>query len=176
MRSDRRVIDRLGIEHPIVLAPMAGAMDWVLVAEVSEAGGLGSLPCAMLTADGARAEIAKIRGRTQKPFALNFFCHVPPVPDNAREAAWRDRLAPYYREFGLNPADPVPSSQRMPFDAAFADVVDEVKPKVVSFHFGLPSHELVDRVRAAGSVIMSSATTAEEARWLEAHGCDVIIA
>ncbi len=100
MWPDRRLIELLDIELPIVQAPMAGAMDWELVAAAAQAGALGSLPCAMLSADQVREQMGKIRARTNKPINLNFFCHAPPELNNAREARWRDRLAPYYRELG----------------------------------------------------------------------------
>jgi nitronate monooxygenase len=176
MWPDRRLIELFGIEHPIVQAPMAGAMDGALAAEVSAAGGLGSLPCAMLNAEKIRDEVAKIRRRTDKPFNLNFFCHAPPTLNNAREAAWRDRLAPYYREFGLDPAEPAPSSARVPFDAAQCALVEELRPRVASFHYGLPAPELLARVKRAGCAVVSSATTVAEARWLEARGVDAIVA
>jgi nitronate monooxygenase len=176
MWPDRRLIDLFGIEHPLVQAPMAGAMDGALAAEVSAAGGLGSLPCAMLNAEKIRDEVEKIRRRTPKPFNLNFFCHTPPTLNNAREAAWRDRLAPYYREYGLDPAAPVPASMRMPFNAALCAVVEELRPRIASFHFGLPAPELVERVKRAGCAVLSSATTVAEARWLEGRGVDAIIA
>jgi nitronate monooxygenase len=176
MWPDRRLIDLFKIEIPIVLAPMAGSMDWELVAAVSQAGGLGSLPCAMLGPAQMREQVEKIRGRTAKPINVNFFCHTPPVPNNAREAAWRDRLAPYYRELAIDPAAPVPTANRAPFDAALCAVVEEVKPEVVSFHFGLPEPALLDRVKAAGCLVMSSATTTAEAIWLEQHGVDAVIA
>ena len=163
-------------EHPIVLAPMAGAMDFELAAAVAEAGGLASLPCAMLNAEQAREQIAKFRARASKPLNVNFFCHKPPQLNNAREVRWREALKPYYEELEIDPAAPIPTSARNPFDAAFCDMVEELKPEVVSFHFGLPPAELFKRVKTLGCVTMSSATTVAEARWLEAQGVDVIIA
>ena len=176
MWPDRRLIDLFGIEHPIVLAPMAGAMDWELAAEAAEGGALGSLPCAMLTAASLREQFGKIRARTQKPINLNFFCHTPPVPNNAREVAWRERLKPYYEEFAIDPAAPAPASNRAPFDAEFCELVEDLRPQVVSFHFGLPEAGLLRRVKAAGCVVMGSATSVAEARWLERHGVDAVIA
>ncbi|HEX2216550.1 MAG TPA: nitronate monooxygenase [Xanthobacteraceae bacterium] len=176
MWPDRRLLDLFAIEHPIIQAPMAGAMDGELVAAVSDAGGLGSLPCAMLNAEQVRSEVEKIRARTDKPFSLNFFCHTPPVLNNAREAAWRERLAPYYRELGIDPAAPVPSANRAPFDAAFCEVVLSLRPVAVSFHFGLPDASLLQRLQDAKLPILSSATTVAEARWLEQRGVDAIIA
>jgi nitronate monooxygenase len=176
MWPDRRLIELFKIEIPIVQAPMAGAVDWELVAAAAEAGALGSLPCAMLNAQQIREQMGKIRARTKKPVNLNFFCHSPPVPSNAREAQWRERLAPYYRELAIDPAAPVPSSNRTAFDSAMCDVVEETKPEVVSFHFGLPEPGLLQRLKAAGFLVMGSATTAAEAQWLEARGIDAIIA
>jgi nitronate monooxygenase len=176
MWPDTRLTKLIGIEHPIVLAPMAGAMDYELVTAVSEAGGLGSLPCAMLTAQALREQFAKIRAMTGKPVNVNFFCHTAPVPNNAREARWRDRLKSYYEELGIDPSTPVPSSNRAPFDAAFCEMIEELRPQVVSFHFGLPEASLLARVKAAGALVMGSATVAAEAVWLEQHGADVVIA
>ena len=176
MWPDRRLLDLLGIDHPIIQAPMAGAMDGALVAAVSAAGGLGSLPCAMLNADQIRAEVERIRARTDRPFGMNFFCHVPPVPDNARISAWHSRLAPYYSELGLDPHAPVPVANRTPFDAAMCELVLELKPRVTSFHFGLPEPALVARLKGAGCIILSSATTVAEARWLAERGADAVIA
>jgi nitronate monooxygenase len=176
MWPNRRLMELLNIEHPIVLAPMAGAMDLELAAAVAEGGGLASLPGAMLTADGLREQVEKFRARTDKPVNLNFFCHVPPLPNNAREDAWRERLKPYYRELAVDPAAPIPTSNRAPFDATFCGVVEELKPQVVSFHFGLPETSLLQRVKAAGCRVLGSATTVKEARWLEQHGVDTVIA
>jgi nitronate monooxygenase len=176
MWPDRRLIELFKVELPLVQAPMAGAMDWELAAAAAEAGALGSLPCAMLNGQQIRDQMAKIRTRTKKSINLNFFCHRPPVLNNAREARWRERLAPYYRELGIDPAAPVPSSNRTAFDSAMCDVVEEIRPEVVSFHFALPEPKLLGRVKAAGLPVMSSATTVAEARWLESHGVDAIIA
>lgn len=176
MWPDRRLLELLHIEHPIIQAPMAGAQDAALAAAVSAAGGLGSLPCAMLNAEKIRDEVGKIRAHTRKPINLNFFCHAASVPNNAREAAWRERLAPYYQEFDIDPAAPVPFSNRAPFDAALLDVVRETKPEVVSFHFGLPEPALCDKLKREGFIVVSSATTVAEARWLAERGVDAIIA
>ena len=155
---------------------MAGVQDSRLAVAVSNAGGLGSLPCAMLGPDAMRKELAHIAAHTARPYNVNFFCHTAPRPNAEREAGWRAVLAPYYREFALDAAAVPPGVVRTPFGADAADVLDDFKPAVVSFHFGLPSAELLARVRAGGSKIFSSATTVEEARWLEGHGVDAIIA
>jgi nitronate monooxygenase len=176
MWPDRRIIDLFKTEFPIVLAPMAGVMDAELVIAVAQGGGLGSLPSAMLSADKAREQINIIRQRVKAPVNMNFFCHKAVDADPAREAKWRQRLAPYYREYGLDPDAPVNAANRAPFDAAFCAVVEELKPEVVSFHFGLPEPKLLQRVKATGAVVMASATTVKEAIWLEENGADVIIA
>jgi nitronate monooxygenase len=176
MWPDRRILDLFHIELPIIQAPMAGPVFADMVIAVAEAGGLGSLPTATFGPAQTRAEIETIRRHTAKPINLNFFCHRAPAIDPAREAAWRDRLAPYYRELGVDPAAPVPSANRAPFDDAMCAVVEDVKPEVVSFHFGLPEPALLARVRATGAAIISSATSVDEARWLEDRGCDAIIA
>ena len=176
MWPDRRLLELFKIELPIVQAPVAGAMDCELTIAAAQAGALGSLPCAMLNADQVREQMGKIRARTSAPINLNFFCHRPPALNNAREARWRDKLAPYYRELAIDPAAPVPSSNRTAFDAAMCDAVEETKPAVVSFHFGLPEERLLQRLKSGGFLVMSSATTAAEARWLEQHGVDAVIA
>lgn len=166
----------LGIELPIIQAPMAGVQGSALAVAVSNAGGLGSLPCAMLGAEALRKELASIRAQTAKPFNVNFFCHRSPVADPAREAAWRQSLRPYYQAFGIDPASIAAGPGRLPFDAAAAELLGEFKPPVVSFHFGLPDEALLAPVRAWGAKIISSATTVEEALWLEARGVDLIVA
>jgi nitronate monooxygenase len=165
-----------GIDLPIIQAPMAGVQLGALAAVVSEAGALGSLPCAMLTPESLRKEMDLIAARTRKPINVNFFCHVPPRVDDAREAKWRGALAPYYREFAIDPATVPAGAGRAPFSEEMADVLEPYKPAVVSFHFGLPSKPLLDRVKSWGSKVISSATTVDEARWLEQHGVDAVIA
>ena len=166
----------LGIELPIIQAPMAGVQGSALALAVSNAGGLGSLPCAMLSLDAVRSELAVMKAQTNKPFNVNFFCHTQPAPDPEREASWRSTLSSYYQEFGIDPATIAAGPGRAPFSSDVADIVGEFRPAVVSFHFGLPSADLLGLVRAWGSTILASATTVEEARWLQAHGADAIIA
>ena len=166
----------LGIELPIIQAPMAGVQGGALAVAVSNAGGLGSLPCALLSLDAIRSELATIKAHTGRPFNVNFFCHTPPTPSAEREVAWRATLAPYYKEYGIDVSKIPVAPGRAAFSSEAADVLDDFKPAVVSFHFGLPSADLLARVRAWGSKIFSSATTVDEARWLEAQGVDAIIA
>jgi nitronate monooxygenase len=176
MWPDRKLLDLFRTEFPIVLAPMAGVMDAELVIAAAQGGALGSLPCGMISAEKAREQVNIIRQRVSAPINLNFFCHEPVDADPRREAAWRQRLTPYYKELGLDPTAPINAANRAPFDAAFCEVVEEQKPEIVSFHFGLPEPSLLRRVKAAGCIVMSSATIVKEAIWLEENGADVIIA
>ncbi|WP_211369528.1 NAD(P)H-dependent flavin oxidoreductase [Pseudoxanthomonas yeongjuensis] len=166
----------LGIDLPIIQAPMAGSQDHALAVAVSNAGGLGSLPCAMLGADALRAELVAIKAQTDRPYNLNFFCHATPVSDPVREARWRAVLEPYYRAFDLDPGQLTATPARLPFDAPTAELLEEFRPAVVSFHFGLPSHALLETIRRWDCKVLSTATTVEEARWLEARGVDAVIA
>src|SRR3979411_576012 len=176
MWPDRRLLDLFKIEFPIVLAPMAGVMDADLVMAAAEGGALGSLPCAMLSVEKARAKVNIIRQRVSAPVNMNFFCHEAVDAERKREDGWKQRLAPYYKELGLDPAAPINAANRAPFDAAMCELVEELKPEVVSFHFGLPDQGLLRRVKAAGCTVISSATIVREAIWLEEHGADAIIA
>ncbi|PSM15860.1 MULTISPECIES: NAD(P)H-dependent flavin oxidoreductase [Nitratireductor] len=176
MWSDNRVLELIGIEVPILQAPMAGSSGAELAIAVSTAGGLGSLPCALLGPERIRAEYGAFRQQTDRPVNLNFFCHATPAPDAAREAGWRARLAAYYAELDLDPDQVPPGGGRVPFDEAGCALVEECRPQVVSFHFGLPEPALVERVKKTGARIIASATTVAEARWLEGRGCDAIIA
>ena len=165
----------LGIELPIVQAPMAGVQDSALALAVGAAGGLGSLPCALLGGAALREQLAAL-GAGGRPFNVNFFCHAPPAPDDAREAAWREALAPYYREYGIDARTIAPGPGRAPFGDESAALLETFRPPVVSFHFGLPEPALLARVKATGAKVIASATTVDEARWLEAHGADAVIA
>jgi len=161
---------------PIIQAPMAGSQNHRLTLAVSAAGGLGSLPAAMLSPEALQAELQALQAATAAPYNVNFFCHNPPSDDAARQAQWHAALAPYYREFGLDPANIPSGPGRVPFSHDSADVLEAFRPAVVSFHFGLPAPDLLARVKGWGSLVMSSATTVAEAQWLQAHGADAVIA
>lgn len=165
-----------GIELPIIQAPMAGSQGSALALAVSNAGGLGSLPCATLSLEAVRDELAAITAQTDRPVNVNFFCHATPTPNAEREMAWRAVLAPYYHQLGIAIDSVQPSSGLVPFSAEVVELLAQFQPAVVSFHFGLPSAELLQRVRAWGAKILSSATTVAEARWLAAQGVDSVIA
>ena len=165
-----------GLEFPVIQAPMAGAQDWAMAAAASNAGGLGSLPCAMLSVEQQGEQLAKLRQATRGPINLNYFCHTPPAPDEAAETAWRTLLRPYYLELGLDPDARAPAAARKPFDETACQRVEEARPEFVSFHFGLPDAALLARVKGAGAKVLASATTVAEARWLAARGVDAVIA
>ena len=176
MWNNQRLTDLLGTQHPIVLSPMAGIVTPTLAAAVCEAGGLGSIGCGPLPPAVAAETIDAVRRLTRRPINVNFFCHARATIEEGRDRAWRERLAPYHRELGLDLAAPSPVTDIPPFGDAQCAVVEAARPEVVSFHFGLPDHTLLRRVKAAGCQVLSSATTVEEALWLEAHGADAIIA
>lgn len=173
---DNRILDLLGIELPIIQAPMAGSTGSAMAIAVSNAGGLGSLPCATLSIEQMRQELQAFSQASQHPLNVNFFCHRAPTPDSERDVRWKQALKPYYDALGADYDAPTPVSNRAPFDAATCALVEEFRPAVVSFHFGLPDAELVKRVKATGAKVLSSATTVAEAVWLEQQGCDAIIA
>lgn len=166
----------LGIELPIIQAPMAGSQDHSLAVAVCKAGGLGSIPCALLTPTALRQELEAMRVLTDRPFNLNFFSHVSPEPDSARDVQWHQALLLYYRELGVDQTSIASGPGRLPFNAETAELVEEYRPAVVSFHFGLPETTLLERVRRTGAKILSSATTLDEALWLQDHGVDAVIA
>ncbi len=170
------LLDLLNIEVPVIQAPMAGANGPEMAIAVSQTGGLGSLPCAMLSPAQADAGIRAIRDATERPYNVNFFCHEMPLPDADRDLRWRDSLAAYHAELGATPSDATSAPARLPFDDAMCEVIEAHQPPVISFHFGLPPEPLFARVKMAGCTVLSSATSVDEARWLEACGCDAIIA
>ena len=168
-----------GTELPIIQAPMAGVQRSRLAVAVAQAGGLGSLPGATFDATALRAELqtlAPLMAQAGTPYNVNFFVHQTPAPDDAAEARWRARLAPYFAEHGIDPATVPAGVGRQPFSAQIAEVLEEFRPPIVSFHFGLPAPSLLARVKAWGAQVWSSATTVAEARWLQQHGADVVIA
>lgn len=173
MKTFRELV---GVELPIIQAPMAGVQGSALAIAVSNAGALGSLPCATLSLAQMRTELEAMRAGTNRSYNVNFFCHTPPQPDPAHEARWRAALTPYYEEFGIDPAKIPEGPGRAPFTNEAAALVEEFRPRVVSFHFGLPTAALIQRVKATGAVVLSCATTVEEALWLQANGADAVIA
>jgi len=176
MWPDRRLIDLLNIQIPIIQAPMAGANGSAMVIEICKAGGLGSLPCAMLNIEKMYSEMGVVRQQTKEPVNVNFFVHERPKVNLETDKRWLERLSDYYSEFKLDLNINAPKVSRDPFDEADCAFVEKVCPEVVSFHFGLPELNLLNRVKAVGCKILSSATTVEEACWLEDRGCDAIIA
>ena len=170
--TDRRLLDLVGCEHPIIQAPMANGGGVELCIAAINAGALGSLPCGMLTADQIRKQVAEVRSRAAGPLNLNFLCHR--MPDTRDDGAWRALLQPFYDEFGIEPSSAGPA--RLPFGEDACQAVEELEPEVVSFHYGLPPEPLLTRVKASGAVVLSSATTVAEARWLAYRGVDAVIA
>jgi nitronate monooxygenase len=168
---DRRFLDLVGCEHPIIQAPMAAAGGVELCVAALKGGALGSLPCALLTPEQVRGQVGEVRRHASGPLNLNFFCHT--MPAEADDSAWRALLQTYYDEFGVEPGNG--GALRLPFDAEMCGVVEELKPQVVSFHFGLPDSGLLDRVKATGAVVIGNATSVDEARWLESRGVEAII-
>lgn len=168
--------DLLGVQLPIIQAPMAGSQGSALALAVARAGALGSLPCALLGPEQLDAELDTLARGTERPINLNFFCHREPDVSEAREAVWRASLARSYRELGLDPLDIPTGPRRAPFDEAMLARLEQTRPRVVSFHFGLPEAAWLARIKAWGATVLSTATTLEEGRWLEAHGADAVIA
>ena len=176
MWPDKRIRELFGVTHPIVLSPMAGSGGPELAIAVSNAGGLGSLPCAILTLSEIREHVTIVRQNTSNPLSLNFFCHEFLEHNESIEQAWLDKFSPYCAELGVVPTTGAASSNLVPFGEEHCQLVEEFRPAVASFHFGLPGDSLLQRVKTAGCRVISSANTVEEAVWLENRGCDAIIA
>jgi nitronate monooxygenase len=163
-QDPNRLLDLFGVELPIIQAPMAGATTPQMV------------PSALYSEAELRAALETVRAGTRRPINVNFFSHENPADNPVAQAAWRRTLAPYYVEAGLDPDQPLPAGGRAPFNDAFCAVVEAYRPEVVSFHFGLPAPALLERVKRTGAKVVSSATTVDEALWLEARGVDAVIA
>lgn len=177
--STRRLCELLGIRWPLIQAPMAGVQHHELAAAVSKAGALGSLPAAMLSPQQLADQLAALRQgleTTGASFNVNFFCHSQPLADERREGAWRAALAPYFAEWHIDAHSIAAGAGRAPFSMALADLIRPFRPPVVSFHFGLPQPALLAAVKSWGATVLSSATTVDEALWLQEHGADVVIA
>lgn len=170
------ILKLLGLDLPIIQAPMAGLSTPAMAIGVAQAGGLGSIAGATLSPKALSAELSAVRAEIRGPVNLNFFCHPESRADPKRGAAWQQRLKSYFFELGLSQEIAVVVPPIIPFNAEHCDLVAELKPEIVSFQFGLPSEALVDRIRAAGCKLLGSANTVEEAIWLEERGCDAIVA
>jgi nitronate monooxygenase len=171
------LLKTLGIELPIIQAPMAGVSTPAMAAAVSNAGGLGSIGVGASSAQGAREMIRDVRKATDRPFNVNVFCHRPAVADAGRQTAWLDRLAPLFVQYGAHPPPELREIYRsfVQDDDLLAVLVAE-RPQVVSFHFGLPSRERIDMLRSAGIVLLATATNVEEGRAIAAAGVDAVVA
>ncbi|MEP4194402.1 MAG: nitronate monooxygenase [Aliishimia sp.] len=167
--------EQIAAKIPLIQAPMAGAQDEKLAIAVAGEGAVGSIACARLKPDELLASAQKFQSQASGPLNLNFFCHDVVLRDPSREVLWHQELNRYYNEFSLPQTYPetVPVHA---LDERMVEVVCRLKPAIVSFHFGLPDKTYVDRIRATGSKIIASATTLEEAIYLEAQGCDAVIA
>lgn len=166
----------LGTQWPLIQAPMAGVQGPALALAVARAGALGSLPCAILDADTLHQQLQTLQGQGLANFNVNFFCHSPLPITPEQNASWLGALAPAYQRWGLQAPPSLPTPSRFPFNQALAEVLAQYRPRVLSFHFGLPEPELLAFVRSWGAVVLSSATTVQEAQALQAQGVDAIIA
>jgi len=171
------ITDLLGIEHPIIQAPMVGVSTTKLAAAVSNAGGLGSIGIGASTVEQARALIAETRALTERPFNVNLFCHRPAVADAERERAWLAHLRPFFEEFGAMPPSGLTEIYRSFLaDPQMLEMLLAERPAVVSFHFGLPPQAWIDALQATGIRLLASATSLEEAVLVEHAGIDAVVA
>lgn len=173
---DRRLLDLLHIEIPIIQAPMAGSDSIALARSVSQTGALGSLACALLTPDQVRESVHALRREMARPIHLNFFCHTMEPLTEAAAQRWKNFLRPHYERLRLDIDAAPPARLRLPFDEQMCATLEDLKPEIASFHFGLPADALVKRLKSTGTKILSTATSVREAKWLESRGCDAIIA
>lgn len=168
--------DLLEIEHPILQAPMGGESTTQMAVAVCNAGGLGGLGCSSKSADEVRRAIEEIRSGTNRSFNLNFFAHPPPGENPQVNEQTRALVAPFYDELGIENIPTRAEAPLDPFDESRLAVLLEMRPKVVSFHFGLPPLDMVQALQDAGTVVLCTATTVAEARQLANAGVDAIIA
>ena len=172
---DRRLLELLDIEIPIIQAPMAGSDSVALARGVSRTGALGSLACALLMPGSVRDAAHAFREGINRPINLNFFCHEMTAPSLRAVEEWKRLLRIHYERLDLD-VEKVPESRlRMPFDEEMCEVVEEITPEIVSFHFGLPAPALIERIKRRSIKVLSSATSVREALWLQDHGCDAVI-
>lgn len=168
--------DFFTIRYPLIQAPMAGVQGSELAIAVCNAGGLGSLPGAMLSADALVKELERIVTATSHPYNVNFFCHTLPDANPVQLQRWQALLQPYYAQLGIQPNSQSSGASRQPFNAEILARLADFRPSVVSFHFGLPQDALLDTLRSWGTKILSTATTVEEGLWLAERGVDAVIA
>lgn len=173
----------LGLKRPIVQAPMAGVQGWQMAWAVSRAGGLGSIPAALLSNEQLIAELQQFSSAFKEhggtgllPLNINFFCHENPAVNPAKDAEWRRILNPYYQEFGVDPSSIGAGAGRAPLSQSSLEIIEQFRPKVVSCHFGLPSNSILSALKQLGVKLWSSATTIAEGVWLQDHGIDAVIA
>lgn len=172
---DRRICDLLEIEHPILQAPMAGCSTPAMAAAAANAGGVGSLGCSFWDVDTLQSQVGAVRELSNRSMNLNFFCHEEPRLDPYVFERLKKQLQPHYDQYGLG-AVGEPKAGAFTFDEERCDACIKLSPKMVSFHFGLPAENLVTKLKDAGIVIVSSATSRAEAVWLEERGVDAVIA
>ncbi|MFG1392627.1 NAD(P)H-dependent flavin oxidoreductase [Xanthobacter agilis] len=171
------LLHRLGLAIPLIQAPMAGTSTPALAAAVASAGGLGSIALGAADAEGGRAMIAATRALTEKAFNVNVFCHAPAVRDAGREAAWLKALEPAFQRFGAAPPPAIHEIYKsFRADDAMVEMLVAERPAVVSFHFGLPDAEVIGRLKAAGTVLLATATSLGEGRHVARAGLDAVVA
>lgn len=170
-------LDRLGIEWPIIQAPMAGVSTPAMAAAVAEAGGLGSLGVGAMTSAAAAGAIEAVRALTRRAFNVNVFCHRPARADAAREAAWLQQLGAEFERMGARPPVALQAIYRSFIeDVPMLQLLLASRPRVVSFHFGLPGADTLRALHDAGIVLLATATCLEEARIIVDAGIDAVIA
>ncbi|MEM7192622.1 MAG: nitronate monooxygenase [Pseudomonadota bacterium] len=173
---DTRLLDLLGINVPIIQAPLAATSGVEVALGAAKAGALGSLPCGPMTPKDIETAVEAFRASCAEPLNLNFFCHEVAPDDGARDAAWLARLVPYFSALGVTPPETPIKAGLAPFDDDKCALVEKLQPEIVSFHFGIPPAPLLERVKKAGCKTLCTATSIREAEYLVAQGIDAIVA